>query len=59
MTTAELLPAALAAQALDVLLQLHSEGDMDAVASFLAGLNECPDGAIHVFLPGLLAIAKG
>lgn len=59
MTSVNLLPPALAAQALDALLQLHREGDLKAVASFLAGLDECPDEAIHFFVPGLIDIAKG
>lgn len=58
MTSANLLPPALAVQALDALLQLYSEGDLKAVASFLAGLDECPDEVVHVFVPGLIDIAK-
>lgn len=59
MKTAKRLPPALAIEALDALLQLHREGDTKAVASFLAGLDEVPDEAAAMFVPGLIQIARG
>lgn len=58
MANAYNLPPDVAYQVLDTLLQLVRENDPKTIWSVVAGLEECPDGAIHVFLPGLLAIAR-
>lgn len=58
MKTAKNLPAGLAAEVLDALIQLRREGDPKAIDSLLAGLEECPDEMLPLFVPGLLGIAQ-
>lgn len=57
MKTTKNLPPDLVTDVLDALLQLHREGDCEAINSVLAGLDECPESMAPVMISGLVAIA--
>lgn len=58
MKTAKNLPAGLAAEVLDALIQLRRENDPKAIDSLLGGLEECPDEMLGMFVPAMLTIAQ-
>lgn len=58
MSIAPHLPGPLAVQTIEALIQLHDEGNQDAILSFVATLAEMPPAMMPMMLPGLVQIAK-